>query len=277
MLIGGCNIINPSEPVPTYIRIDSFNVLQTDPSRTGSTSHSITSAWVYFNNQTVGVFDVPGTIPIIANSVGQVQIRPGVTFAGIKNYETTYPFYSFDTFSISPAPSQIIKHMPEVRYIADAKFPYVESFDLGNTFTKVNNALTTDTSITRIDKNTNPDKVFEGSGSGYIYLTSVHPTSENINNDGFPITRGEVFLEVNYKCDVSFEIGLQTTVSGNIHYEYIAGAKASSEWKKLYISLTDFVSKNKGTAYRTMIKTKLPDGQTTGYVLLDNIKVVCYQ
>lgn len=275
--ISGCNIINPSEPVPTYIRIDSFRLLQTDPSKTGSISQKITSAWVYYDNQAVGVFDIPGTIPVIASKAGQLQIRPGVTLGGIKSYETTYPFYTFDTFSISPMPGKVINHTPEVRYVADAKFSYIENFDLGNTFTKVNNALLTDTSIVRVDKSTNPDKVFEGSGAGYIYLNSTHSTSENINNDGFPITQGEVFLEINYKCDVAFEIGLQTTISGNIIYEYIAGMKPSNEWKKLYINIHDFVGNNKGSLYRTMIKTKLPDGQTTGYVLMDNIKVVCYQ
>lgn len=272
-ILGGCNIINPSEPVPTYISIDSAYLKQTDPSKTGSLSSNISSVWVYYNNSTVGVFDVPGKIPVIADKAGQIQLKAGVAYSGIKNYNVSYPFYSFDTFAISPQPGGVIHHTFKPVYIDAARFRYIENFDLGSTFIKANSDNTSDTSLVRTS---DPTKVFEGSGAGYIYLTTARPTSENINNDGFPIALGESFLEINYKCDVDFQIGLQTNTSGNLYVEYIAGVNPSSEWKKLYVPLGTFTAKYKGSEYRVMLKTELTSGKTDGYVLVDNIKVISY-
>ena len=42
-----CNIINPKEQVPTYLRLDPFVFSNPDSSFTGSTTYSIPSAWVY--------------------------------------------------------------------------------------------------------------------------------------------------------------------------------------------------------------------------------------
>ena len=54
----GCNVINPQEKVPAYFHIDSFSFVSTDPSRHGSISNNITSVWVYWDNEHVGVYDI---------------------------------------------------------------------------------------------------------------------------------------------------------------------------------------------------------------------------
>src|SRR5688500_14664775 len=41
-----CNLINPQEDIPSYIRIDSFH-LTTDYPIEGSASHFVTDGWVY--------------------------------------------------------------------------------------------------------------------------------------------------------------------------------------------------------------------------------------
>jgi hypothetical protein len=269
----GCNIINPKEKIPTYIKLDSFNVKTNDYSRTGSVSSKITGAWVYVNNSLIGGFELPCTVPIIIDKSSIVTISPGIDYSGFKNYMATYPFYTFDTFHVSPSNGGVIAHSGTIKYSDAANFRWIGDFETGNKFQKVNTAKPEDTSMVRVSA---LDKIFEGGASGYIYMDSNHPTSENISTDDIVIPSGEAYLEVNYKCNTTFNIGLQTVVSGDIAYEYLIGIKPNENWNKIYLNLAPFTGKYKGAAYHIMIKSGLQDGQSNAYVLFDNFKVVTY-
>lgn len=276
----GCNIINPAEKIPTYIRIDSFQFINPNPQVTGSSANKITSAWVYFNNQTVGVFDIPGVIPVLADGPGQIHINPGVTYSGLKNYQVTYPFFTFDSVSITPSKGQVMNYTPKTSYLNSAKFQFIEDFEVGNKFIRTNTSSTTDTSIVQVVKNTNASKVFEGNGSGYIYLTTDKPNCEIINNVDFNLTQGQAYIELNCKSSVDFSVLLEVTGSnGQIYTPYVAAFKAKEDWNKFYVglqSILDTYSTYKPKSYRVMIKTALPAEQSNGYVLLDNIKVISF-
>ncbi len=275
LFLSSCNVINPAEKTPTYVRVDSFQFINAAPAKTGSISHKITSVWAFFNNQPIGVFDLPATIPVLADEPGQILIVPGINLSGFTSYQTRYDFYTADTFSFSPAPGQVLQHNFITKYADIARFPWIENFDVGSPFIKVDEFNLQDTGMT---KTTDASKIFEGSGAGYIQLTSSKPSSESINNTDIVITRGQAaYLEINYKCSVDFTVGLQTTLSsGLIQYEYIVGLKATNTWNKVYIGLKDFMDTYNTLKYRVMVKATLPSGQSDGYVLLDNFKIVCY-
>lgn len=265
-------MINPAEKTPIYIHVDSFIVQPSDLFKTGSVSHNIKSAWVYFNNQAVGVFDLPATVPILADGPGQVQLVPAVSYSGL-SYVRQYPFYESDTFSIPYNPGSVTNHTGITRYRSNANFQMKEDFEIGNSFIKVNTGNTGDTVLRREES---PQNVFEGKASGLISLTTDHPSAELITNQGFPIVSGESYLEINYKCTVPVSFGLQTLSNSSIVYEYLYGVYPSDTWKKAYIGLSDFTSQYKTSSYNLMIKTKLGDGETSGYVLIDNIKVISF-
>ncbi len=91
-----CNVINPPEKTPTYIHIDSVHV-NINPYLTNvSASSNITCIWVYYNENPIGTFDLPATIPVMTTSdtgVGQLQIAPGIAVDGLNNLLGVYPFY----------------------------------------------------------------------------------------------------------------------------------------------------------------------------------------
>lgn len=268
-----CDIINPAETVPTYVQIDSFVMTTDNPTATGTVNQKILTAWIYFNNSPLGVYNIPGRIPIPTDKPGTVQIGAGITFNGLGDYQILYPFFTFDTMYLQPNPGKIVNYSPKIKYTEATTFPWKEDFETGNTFIKVNSDNTEDTSIVRTaDKS----KVFEGGGAGYIVLDSKHPSSQNINNTNIAIKTGDAYLEINYKCNTPFEVGLQTTKNGTLVYEYIAGVKPNENWNKFYVSLQKFVGTYNTNAYRVMIKTNLQEGQSEGYVLLDNLKIVSY-
>src|ERR1043165_596911 len=90
----GCNMINPDERIPTYIHIDSFKFINDNPGLTGSSSHDIKSVWAFIDGQTVGVFDLPATIPVLLDKTGELKLAPGIDNQGLTTYQELYPFYT---------------------------------------------------------------------------------------------------------------------------------------------------------------------------------------
>lgn len=271
----GCNVINPAEPVPTYVKIDSVILDITDPSQQGSASHNITSVWIYYNNSPVGIFDLPCHVPVITEGeTGKLSVIPGITLNGLVDLQPQYSFFTFDTLTLVSNPGNTVNFTPVTSYTAAADFPYKEDFEVGNSFLPFTPELTDDTSIRRTgDKSL----VFEGGGSGYIELNSTYPYSESISNTGFPIAPGEAYLEINYKCSVPISVGLYNTLNSGLDiYEYFWTIKSTDTWKKMYVDLATYSGKYPGKDYKLMIKADLPEGQATGYVLIDNIKIVTY-
>lgn len=274
--MGGCNVINPVEDVPTYVKIDSFNFKINDPSKEGSKSQNITSVWVYYNNNPVGTFDLPCNVPVITQgNSGTITVWPGISLNGLVDAQPQYPFFKFDTTTLYTNPGKVQSFTPTAEYITDINFPYKEDFEIGSSFQALYPGIGNDTTIRRTaDK----QYVFEGGGAGLIELSDAFYMSENISNTGFPIPQGEAYIEINYKGNVNFEVGLYNTldVSGIDVFEYIWGVKASDTWKKIYIELATYTGKYKGKNHKVMIKAVLPEGQSQGYVALDNIKVVTF-
>lgn len=275
LTVSACNIINKAEPIPTYVKIDSVILDITNPSVQGTSAHNITSIWMYYNNTPVGIFDIPCHVPVITEGEkGVLSIIPGITLNGLVNLQPQYVFYTFDSMTLATTPGGTVNHTPVVRYTDAARFPYKEDFEVGNSFVPFTPELTDDTSIRRTS---DKSLVFEGAGAGQIELSTTFPYSESISNTGFPIAVGEAYVEIHYKCSVPFEVGLYTTLSSGIDvYEYVMGVKGTDVWKKIYIDLATFRGANPGKDYKLMIKANLPAGWSSGYVLLDNIKVVTY-
>jgi hypothetical protein len=282
----GCSIIKPApEAIPTYVHIDSFNFLSypNEYSLAGSLSHNIGSAFVFFNGQAVGNFDLPATFPVIATGTGILEVEPGISVNGIEDEQSVYPFYTIDTLTLVPDPGKIITHESSTEYITALTMPFNADFEEGNVFQLVDG----DSAMRQITLSNSPaSMIFEGHGSGYIGLSVPGDSSINAAQKSFtvPTTNGvgTPFLEFNYKNTMPFYVGLvavqgstitTTTVITSSAY-YLTGVYPSSTWQKFYLQLADFVATYPATSYYVVIKATLPANQTSGYVLFDNIKVI---
>lgn len=266
-----CRIINPSEPVPTYVRIDSFS-FSSDINLTGSNSHKITNVWVYFNNSPVGNFDLPAQFPVIAEAAGTLTVAPGFDYNGLSGYPTIYPLYTADNISLAPSPGNVMRLTPRTGYNVNAKMRFDERFDAGAiSFTKRDG----DTTIAATN---NPAKIFEGSGSGIITLTQDQDSAVVQSLDIFTIPKGvDAYIELNYKSDVPMRVLMysQLKLGGEISRPMI-GLKANTAWTKVYIDIKNFVAANEGNFYRIILKAEKPAGQAAGESLIDNVKVISY-
>lgn len=273
----GCNVINPEEKVPNYVHIDSFTFNAPAYSAFGSGSHKITNVWVYYNNNPIGVFDLPVTFPVIVDQPGgTLTVVPGVDMNGFHSQNTIYPFYATDSIHLTPNPGVVQNWDPHTGYTSTAKMLWTEDFETGNSFTKLDG----DTTLMRT---TDPNLVFEKKGSGYIYMDTLFSLSENVTNSSnvfVPTVGATTYIEIDYKSTAQLQIGLMAEfTNADPQWYYIAGVKPHPDgWNKLYVNATDFINAYEGYQYRVVVGTGLPDGvQNQGWVLIDNIKVISYK
>lgn len=260
-----CNIINPKERVPTYIHIDSFQF-------TGLGSSEITSVTVFYNNNPIGSFDLPVTFPVMAEGSGKLLFAPCINSNGQNDRLVQYPFYRQDTFSFDAKPGAIITYNPKTNYVPAAKFLMISDFEYGQiNMSKANGNR-------GISVVTDPSMIFEGNGSGTIVLNAVGDSSVDSSNSAFAIPAGETFVEFDYKTSIPFAVGFLDNYSslyvGNQYY--IAGVSPSDRWRKFYLNVTGYRSVYSAASYNFFLKTFLLDGQTSGRLLIDNIKLVTF-
>ena len=87
--------------MPAYIKIDTIK-LDTYYPEQGSKSANITDAWVYVNDNLVGVFELPALLPVLHRGPNKLQIYPGIKLNGISSTRVPYPFYQpvvYDDFN----------------------------------------------------------------------------------------------------------------------------------------------------------------------------------
>ncbi len=267
LLSQGCNIINPAEKVPTYIHVDSFTFNSYLPGVT--TSHNIVAVSAYYNNSAIGFFDLPATIPVLADGHGVLELYPVVPVDGLNSINVAYPFYRIDTFSFDPQPGKIIYCHPQTGFTSVTKVNKYSDFS-GNTFFarwggNKDLTLASDDSLK-----------FDGTPTGTVVLSAAGDSSIDSSTIVFPIPAGQAFLEFDYKSEVPFYVGMQGLLGGIVSSQpyYLMGVKPSSTWKKFYINAADFNGQLRADEYRLYLKINLGDGQTRGRFLIDNIQLV---
>lgn len=275
LAFGACNIINPSEPVPTYIKIDSVTLQPTLSAIHGSVSHKITDVWVYYERQLLGAYALPATVPVITSGKGQLQIIAGIWDNGLSGTRARYPFYTLDTFTFQEQPTQTIHHIPKFTYrttdTPSIKY-FVESFEQGNSFER---ALGSDTGVVKTDK---ASEVFEGTWSGIIPLVNGADYAEviTIPEYNLPPNR-DSYLELNYKSDIPIEIRTKITQNGSTSNLEIINLKAKSDWTKVYLNLTGFGSTFQYGKFKFIIKGSKPTDMNSANIQIDNFKIIYFE
>ena len=270
--------------IPSYIHIESID-LETN-SFEGSDSQKLTDAWVTMDGSFLGAFELPCTIPILADGAHDFRVSSGIKANGISATRIIYPFFEIcdlyikdgDTYQVSN--SNVINLLRDstvvlkatTSYKENVAFLFVEDFeDAGSVVESTENS---DTSLIR----TNIDSlVFEGYGSGEIHLDS--------NNDFFEIMSSEFvslnglynasMLEMNYRCDHSFKLGVavKSAKTGLINLYESIQINPSEEWNKIYVHTTYQVNLgNSSDEFGIFIGTvKSPLSETASFYF-DNIK-----
>lgn len=268
--IMGCNIINPAEPIPSYIKVDSFEVAQS--STLGSTSNKITDVYVYVDTKFQGAYPVNSTFPILESGSHNLLFYAGISINGISGTPTIYPFYQPMQQTINLVSGQVIAVAPVVAYSANVECSWCEDFE--NAGISLSKTTISDTGIVALgfgDVNN-----FEGT-SGVVYLDNTNSFFELATTIAYelPKSQSPVYLEMNYKCNNSFVVGMiVNTTAGNSQISVIT-INPKEAWNKIYIDLTSVVSSYPDAYdYKIVIGAAKNDGVTDAKFYFDNLKLL---
>ncbi|MEO6167203.1 MAG: hypothetical protein ABIO98_06770 [Chitinophagales bacterium] len=265
-ILPSCELINPAEQIPAYLQIEEVSL--TTSSGQGSASHKITDVWIDADNTAQGVYEIPKVFPLLNNGATYLLISAGIMDNGISATRVIYPFYFPDTLTMDLEEKKIYALSPHFNYRTATLFSFIEDFEAGNLFT----LITGDTGLVRIN---NAEGVFEGNYSGEIYLDADHPLYEGRTATSFVIEKGSpVYLEMNYKCDQQFEVGLYGTGGlGNIVL-YKWNINPKDTWNKIYLNMGKEVIDLNSDLLQVQIRAIFDNTNTSSHIYLDNIKLV---
>ncbi len=281
LLAQACNIINPDEQEPAYLRIDSINVVSTDFEAHGSVSSNITDAWVFVNDTMLGIFELPATIPVLAQGEQDLLIGPGIIVSTLSELRDNYLFYDAFRTTFDFKPGEIQEIEPFVTYREEAnQYVYLTVDDFDDVDITFNGFTKSNGSDTNIVVTRDPNEVFEGRGSGVIDITPDMNFVQIQTSAAYTLPQqgNIVYMELDYKTDTEFTLGVFiNNISGQDQtIDYVTFRDTGGEWKKAYMALTSLISNGFSPEdYIFYFRARLPaDGGVTGQIMIDNVKLM---
>jgi hypothetical protein len=268
-----CELIDEPEPIPVYITVDTIK-LETLQNTEGTNSHKIRDAWLFVDNQLIGPFELPMKAPVLHEGTHSIEIFAGMADNGIVSYPEVYPFYNRYVTTKNFVPGEVLVVEPTVTYIDKTIFAFIEDFEAGNLF-----GDDLDGNDTTVIERVSAGK-FEGNKSGKITLTSINSIFEAATVLEYGILdpsnpTSPIYLELNYKTNVPFEIGVMGFKSNAyVNKVYVAGVNTKAEWNKIYINLTLDTSTMDADRFKIVIRAAKGAEVETGEIYLDNIKLL---
>ncbi len=266
-----CDVINPEEEIPSYIKIESFELEEVLDQETFGLGSKIVAANVIVDGVTAGVITIPGKIPVFAQGDVTVTLDPLVQENGVDNLLQIYSFFERVELPVTLTRRDSVVMNPKTRYETGNTF-------IGSSFSGSDEFFTDDldgNGNTQLSISTTGGQAGEGS-VGRITLNADNSiyqaaTSENalIDISG----ASEMWLEVQYKSDVDFIFGVKDGTNFN---EREFGVRAKSEWNTIYFNAANFLVANGLTTFQLTLNASVPptwEGDDAE-ILLDNVKFV---
>lgn len=267
----GCKLFDKTEEIPSYLRVSSVSL--TTFSGQGSSSHAITDVWVFMDGELIGAFEVPCTIPILAEGNHSFIIRAGIKMNGTTTTRAIYPTYKGWEGDLSLVRGQVVTLSPNFQYFPATEFIWPEDFEPPGTSYTDSGAVVQNV-FHLISDTTDPTLVFEGERSGYAKLDtdSFDMFIRSPFFGGLFPASSFVYLELNYRCNQPFAVGVMTK---QFEYRTVGIVNANTNWSKIYINLTDALNQAPSSnGYAFFITMRKPDDMAESFIYLDNIKVV---
>jgi len=264
--LSSCSLLNPEEQLPAYLEIKKFDL--TTSAQQGENSAQITDAWVFVNDLSLGVYELPATVPVLELGNQNITVFPVIRENGLRNAPIIYPLYQRYESTLTLSANQTITIQPTTTYDSNnTVFELVESFNTSN----------------HLLRGTDPNAVQAMDGIGKILLVekdTVEFTSSTTFVD-LPTSGGlPVFLEIDYKNNVAFEIGL-VGINNNINAtSYKITLCPINRWNKVYINFQEDLQVSQLPNYKLAFRVSTDDlgcggaEVTNPEVLIDNVKFI---
>jgi hypothetical protein len=204
--LAGCEVLDPSEEVPAYLKIERPRVIL----RSGDTTTvPIPDVWTFYDNDYIGTFEPPLTIPVPDTARGQDAFffTPGVWVNGQTDTRERYLVMQSDSFFTELQDRDTVTARPVFRYKTDSvvreRLP--ENFEDGRVSLSPVPDQNNDVELT-ISQN----DPYEGQHCGKVQFTQddtlffMYTPTTDLPREGV----GDVWAEVTYRGDIKFGLGL---------------------------------------------------------------------
>lgn len=267
-----CSNFNATDLTPYYIELSEAN-LTTIPLQ-GSTSHKIRDAWVFTQDQELGPFEVPVTIPVLEDGEdSDITIFPGIRKDGRESVPVIYPYMKPITITVDAVPGDTYPIDLEFEYYDDVNFPFVEDFSGSHTF--VMNSDDFDGSNLTIV--TDPLDPTETNKVARLNVDQANPVCEVFTSSLFipDDFNNNAYLEIDYSSDSPIILGIMKTIGSYQIPEYIIYLNPKPEGNKLYLNLSDYLSDPDVGQFSLLINLSLEGTSiASGEAFIDNIKLI---
>ncbi len=288
-----CNDESLEAPERYTLHIDRIDA-QTDFDEQGTAAQRINTVWVDINDRPIGTYELPAKINFTAEEgVVEVMVISGVTQNGLNALRVQYPFFLTHRENIIISKDKRDYYLNEqedsvlrVTYLERANVTPIEDFeDVGLRFQTTN---LSDVPLRRITITTNPDDVFNSqipgernNASGYVRMHDNETLFEIESTDDFnlPQGSGDIYLELHYKTNHMFTIGLLSNLPGRgIEQAPIVRAfPTNGEWRKMYVYYSDDVNAAVGALWHKVFIGAIRQNDEKDKkidIYFDNIKII---
>lgn len=264
------------EIIPSYIHVPLTTPVA-ETNSFGSNSENIEYVWLYANDQQIGVFELPATVPVLEVGDAKITLRAGVKANGSTYNLQQYPFYNFYTETINFQETVVDTIRPLFTYRNETRVLLNNDFEENNDFEVKFEEFA---NFTRTNIGTD---VFEDNYSGCINLFGNDVDTINTNLilgtiSSFDLNRDNYYyVEFDYRNNTNFEFFVAGLDGDGLKIDdgTLTIFPTDDEWAKLYVNLTPTADiAEGGSGIQLVFRSVLPDTLTTGKICLDNIKLL---
>ena len=271
-----------NNPDPCWIQINAIE-LEANPTYGGAEgilNHRFNNAWVYVNDQLIGAFELPITLPVLVEGEANIKVYPAVLNNGISATKASYPFVEFHEVNVTLVKNQTVTVDPVTRYKKSLTF-WIEDFEGASDYIEDDPV-----SMTQLQHSSDAsvlDPEINGNEFGRISLNDVDSNYIGYTIDGngdFDFPKGaDVYLEIDYhntNAIVTGVLGITTSgVDENPNIQLNPQDPSEVEWKKIYIDLREIISNSPNAQYfKLSFESWLDAEDSSGEINIDNIKVI---
>mgnify|MGYP000562794662 FL=1 len=278
LILGACVKNNPD---PAWLEVTEW-MLEANPTlngEDGQLTHNLTDAWVYVDEQLIGVFEVPFKIPILKEGSASIRLYPTIRVNGIAatkmRNEHMVPFEVTGVF----VKNQTLTLAPITHYKNNVNI-WTEDFE------DINIKLTDDpnTSSASLTLANDSLKWFNGNYYGKVLLSAQDSMWVAYTNQDQQLTipkNKQAMLEIDYCNSVPFTNYLLFVNSNGTNENAMVTMNKSPltslRWKKVYILLSEVITAGpNNTNYVQAFRAFYDSTIASNLILIDNIKVVYF-
>lgn len=272
LVLASCSLTDSDQPIPSYLVVNEVDVATSI--NQGEPTHNIKDIWVFADNELIGVFPLPAKVPLIVDGeTTDFTVYPGIRNNGETARSFIYQLMEKHDFTLALAPGEEVERSFTFRYSDNVIFDFVEGFESpGHIFT-----LDLDENPATNIQVTDEDAI-AGAKSGKITLDANNQliqVATIFNYDGEDNAGSDSYLEMDYKCDIPFFIGVIYVENGQEVTQPLLVVNAKEEWNKIYVDFTQALTSPQIETYRIYFTTDLdPLNETSGEIFLDNLKFI---